>query len=55
MNERENLAMKKRGIKDESQVLHPEDLVNKAPPFTEAGKRGAKSDLGGGGGRLGKQ
>lgn len=36
----------KRGIKDDSQVSHVEDLVNKVSPFIEVGKSGAKSDLG---------
>ena len=35
-----------RDIKDETQIPFLEDLVNKALPFTEAGKRGAKSDSG---------
>lgn len=35
-----------REIKDEAQIPCLEDLVNKASPFTEAGKRGAKSDSG---------
>ena len=35
-----------RKIKDEAQIPCLEDLVNKASPFTEAGKRGAKSDSG---------
>ena len=35
-----------RKIKDEAQIPCLEDLVNKASLFTEAGKRGAKSDSG---------
>ena len=43
-----------RGIKPDAKVSCLDGL-NKGSPFIAAGKRGAKSDLGDGGGKLEKQ